>query len=442
MSIDFRPTEQQAALRDAVRAFAEHVLRPLAQELDVLTDPWECFQRTKSAFAQMAANGFTAALIPTEYGGGGSSCIDLALAAEEFCRVEVGVPTTLLANGLGLQPIITYGTPEQKERFLRPFAQDKTGDLLACFAFTDAEGGANFDSDDPSAGVRTVAQLEGDSYVINGTKRFATNGSGWEGKGAHLYTVTVRTDLAHGAKESLSVIAVPGDTPGIRVGKIANKLGHRLTVQPEVSFENVRVPRENLIGGEGDGILIITRAFGWTAGLIGAACVGVMRAAFDYVLDFARSQRRLGSKPILYHQAVGYALSDIKMRIEASRYLTWRACAYLDAHGEGQEIAIMTKIYCSEQAVQCVYDAMRVMGIESYVKDHPLERHLRDALVFPLYDGGNMGVRRRQLHGILSAPGYDSMMIAEDRKFLFTKEMAGDFSEEAALTSPQTLSSM
>jgi len=97
----------------------------------------------------------------------------------------------------------------------------------------------------------------------------------------------------------------------------------------------------------------------------------------------------------------------------------------LDAHGEGQEIAIMTKVYCSEPAVQVVYDAMRVMGVESYVKDHPLERHLRDALVFPLYDGGNMGVRRRQLHGILSAPGYDSMIIAEDREFPFTKEMAG-----------------
>lgn len=412
-------------LRNVARSFATQVLQPLARELDALTDPWECFQRSKPAFTQMAAGGLTASLIPTEYGGAGSSCVDLAIAAEELCRVEVGVPTTLLANGLGLQPILTFGTPAQKERFLRPFAEDKTGDLLACFAFTDVEGGANFDSDDPNAGVRTFARLEGDTYVINGVKHFATNGSGWERKGAHLYTLTTRTDLSRGAKDALSVIAIPGDTSGIRVGKIENKIGHRLTVQPEVIFEDVRVPRENLIGAEGDGIPIITRAFGWTAALIGAACVGVMRAAFEYVLDFARSERRLGSEPIINHQIVGYTLADIKMRIEACRYLTWRACAYLDAHGEGQEIAIMTKVYCSEQAVQAVYDAMRVMGIESYVKDHPLERHLRDALVFPLYDGGNMGVRRRQLHGILSAPGYDSMIIAEDREFPFTKEMAG-----------------
>lgn len=424
MPIAFQPTAQQVATREAARAVATQLLQPLAKELDALTDPWECFRRTKPVFAQMAAGGLTASFIPTEYGGGGSGCVDLAIAAEELCRAEVGVPTTLLANGLGLQPILTYGTPEQKERFLRPFAEDRAGDLLACFAFTEAEGGANFDSDDPNAGVRTFAQREGDTYLINGVKHFATNGSGWERQGAALYTLTVRTDLTRPARESLSVIAIPGDTPGIRVGGIADKIGHRATVQPEVYFENVRVPRENLIGAEGDGVAIITRAFGWTAALIGAACVGVMRAAFEDVLDFARTQRRLGSEPILTHQIVGYTLADIKMRIEACRYLTWRACAYLDEHGEGQEIAVMTKVYCSEQAVQCVYDAMRVMGIESYTKDHPLERRLRDALVFPLYDGGNMGVRRRQLHRILSASEYDSMIVAEDRPFPFERVLA------------------
>src|SRR3989442_4934909 len=130
MSIDFRPTEEQVALRNTARAFAHQVLQPLARELDALTDPWECFQRTKSALSQMAAAELTASLLPVEYGGGGSKCVDLALAAEELCCVEVGVPTTLLANGLGLQPIITHGTPEQKERFLRPFAEDRTGELL------------------------------------------------------------------------------------------------------------------------------------------------------------------------------------------------------------------------------------------------------------------------------------------------------------------------
>ena len=426
MAIDFTPTEDQVQLRGMARAFAENVLRPLSANLDKVTDPWDCFAQTRSAFLEMAKAGFTGAFIPAEYGGAGFGCVEFALAAEELTRVEPGVPTTLLGNGLALQPVIRFGTPDQKERFLRSFTEGGGSDRLACFAFTEASGGANFDSDDPAAGVVTYARRDGDFYVINGVKHFATNGSGWDRKGAHLYTVTARTDRTVGAKEGLSVIAVPGDTPGIRVGKIEDKIGHRLTVQPEVIFEDVRVPVANLIGDEGDGIPIIVASFDWTAALIGAACVGTARAAFDYALNFTRSGNRLGSTPVIYHQAVGYLLADIKMRIEACRYLTWRACAYLDSHGGGgTEIAVMTKVYCSEQAVQCIYDAMRLVGVESYTKDHPLERLMRDALVFPLYDGGNMGVRRRQLHGILSSPSYDSGLIAEDRELPFTKEMAG-----------------
>lgn len=426
MAIDFTPTSDQVQLRGMARSFAQQVLRPLASDLDKITDPWECFVQTRSAFVEMAKAGFTTAFIPREYGGAGFGCIEFALAAEELTQVEIGVPTTLLANGLALQPVIQFGTPDQKERFLRPFTEAEGSDRLACFAFTEASGAANFDSDDPGAGVVTYARRDGDDYVINGVKHFATNGSGWDRKGAYLYTVTARTDRTVGAKEGLSVIAVPGDTPGIRVGRIEDKVGHRLTVQPEVIFEEVRVPVTNLIGNEGDGIPIIVAAFNWTAALIGAACVGTARAAFDYALDFTRSGKRLGSVPVIYHQAVGYLLADIKMRIEACRYLTWRACAYLDSHPDGgTEIAVMTKVYCSEQAVQCIYDAMKVVGVESYTKDHPLERLLRDALVFPLYDGGNMGVRRRQLHGILCSPAYDSGLVAEDRELPFTKDMTG-----------------
>jgi alkylation response protein AidB-like acyl-CoA dehydrogenase len=141
-----------------------------------------------------------------------------------------------------------------------------------------------------------------------------------------------------------------------------------------------------------------------------------MRAAFEYALNFAKTERRLGSGPIIEHQNVGFMLADIKMRIEAARYLTWKACHYLEqTGGRGEELAIMTKVYCSELAVQVVYDAMRLVGVESYTKKTPLERLLRNALVFPLYDGGNMGVRRRQLHAILSQPGYDSMLAAQGR---------------------------
>jgi alkylation response protein AidB-like acyl-CoA dehydrogenase len=159
---------------------------------------------------------------------------------------------------------------------------------------------------------------------------------------------------------------------------------------------------------------VVTGAFSWTAALIGAACVGTMRAAFEYALDFARSEKRLGTVPVIEHQNVGFMLADIKMRIEACRYLTWKACHDFErTGGRAEELAIMTKVYCSEAAVATVYDCMRVIGIASYTKDlAPLERIMRDAMVFPLYDGGNQGVRRRQLHDILRHPGYDSMLAA------------------------------
>jgi nitroalkane oxidase len=196
---------------------------------------------------------------------------------------------------------------------------------------------------------------------------------------------------------------------------VYDKIGHRGVVTPRVHFDEVRVPAANLIGEPGrQGKRIVAGAFSWTAALIGAACVGTMRAAFEFALDFARSEKRLGTVPIIDHQNVGFMLADIKMRIEACRYLTWKACHDFEhTGGRAQELAIMTKVYCSEAAVATIYDCTRVVGIASYMKDlAPLERIMRNAMVFPLYDGGNQGVRRRQLHDMLRQPGYDSMLAA------------------------------
>ena len=228
--------------------------------------------------------------------------------------------------------VIQYGTPEQKERFLRPFADDPEGDLLASYAFTDVAGGANFDSPDPAGGMQTIARRDGDEWVITGEKHYTTNGTGWDKNGCELYTVVCRTDPAAGADDALAVIAVPGAAGGITVADVYDKIGHRGVVTPRVHFDQVRVPVANLIGQPGrTGKRVVAGAFSWTAALIGAACVGTMR----------------------------------------------------------------------------------VVGIASYTKDlAPLEKIMRDAMVFPLYDGGNQGVRRRQLHDILRHPGYDSMLAA------------------------------
>lgn len=416
MAIDFTLSPQQEKLQADARTFAEQVLAPLAAELDATTDPWEAFCRTREPFRAMAKAGFTKAFIPSAEGGGGLSLVDFAIAAEEMARVDLNVPTTLLANGLALHPVIHFGNADQRKRFLQPFVNDNEGALLAAFAFTDLGGGANFDSDDPQAGIQTIARRVGDSWEISGQKHFTTNGSGWDKNGAHVYAVVCRTDPSKGARESLAVIMVPGDSPGVKVVDVYEKLGHRGVVTPQVHFEDVQAPADHLIGRPGQGIAIVTQAFSWTAALIGAACVGVMRAAFEYALTFAKSERRLGSQLIIEHQNVGYMLADIKMRTEAARYLTWKACHYFEqTGGRGQELAIMAKVHCSELAVQAVYDAMRLVGVESYTKRTPLERLIRDALAFPLYDGGNMGVRRRQLHEIIAQPDYDAMLSAQGR---------------------------
>jgi alkylation response protein AidB-like acyl-CoA dehydrogenase len=414
MAIDFTLTNAQRDLQSNARAFAERMLAPIASKLDRILDPWESFLASREAYREMARAGFTKCFIPTEFSGLGFSMIDIAIAAEELTRIDVNVPTTLLATGLGLQPIIQRGTSEQKRRFLPDFVNDNDGNLLAAFAFTDVGGGANYDSNEPSTGIQTIARREGDQWVINGQKHYTTNGTGWDKTGAHLYTVVCRTDRNQPADESLAVIAVPGNLPGVEVVDVYDKLGHRATVTPAVNFQNVRVPVDNLIGRPGiEGKRVIAGAFSWTAALIGAACVGVMRAAFEFALEFARRERRLGAVPVIEHQNVGFMLADIKIRIEEARYLTWKACHYLESTGgRGDELAIMTKVRCSELAVETVYDAMRLVGVESYTKFTPLERLMRDAMVFPLYDGGNQGVRRRQLHEIFMKPGYHSMLAA------------------------------
>lgn len=406
MSIDFALNDMQLEVQNSAREFSRRYLAKIAQEVDQIPDAWEAFLATREAYREMAHAGFTKCFIPEEFGGLGLSMVDIALAAEEFAQFDVNVPTTLLGSGLGLQPIIQFGSPTQKAQFLRPFSEDAEGDLLASFAFTDVAGGANYDSNEPSAGIRTTATLDGDSWIINGQKQYNTNGTGWDRKGAHLYTVVCRTDKSGGAGESLAVIIVPGHSPGIEVVGVYDKLGHRGVVTPAVNFENVRVPASNIIGRSGDGKSIVSGAFSWTAALIGGACVGVMKAAFRHAMEFAQNQKKLGARPVIEHQSIGYRLADMKMGIEASRYLTWKGCHdFQQSDGRNQEVSIMAKVYCSEMAVKVVQDAIRVMGVDAYIKDSPMGLLMRDAQCFPLYDGSNDGIRRRQLHALLQEPG-------------------------------------
>lgn len=409
MAIDFTLSDEQRGLQASAREFAHTVLSGVKASYAHLNKPEERFFATKPFFDEVAKAGFIHAIIPREYGGTGFPVVNFAIAAEELMAVDVSVPTTMLAVGLGLQPLLLHGSHEQKSRFLPDFVEDPAN-RLAALAFSDVGGAANFDCPDPGAGLQTTASRDGDSWVINGHKQYTTNGSGWQGKGAHLYSVVCRTDINKPPQDSLAIIMVPGDTPGIDVKGHHDSPGHRAVDSPIIDFNDVRVPADNILGRPGDGINIKYKTFSWTAGIIGAACVGVMRAAFDIAYNFARDEKRAGSVPVIEHQNAGYMLADMKSRIEACRYLAWKACHALDqSSGAAEELPTITKIFCSEACVQVVYDAMRLVGVDSYTDQTPLSGLMQDALCFPLYDGGNMGIRRRRLHELMRSDGYDPL---------------------------------
>ncbi len=189
----------------------------------------------------------------------------------------------------------------------------------------------------------------------------------------------------------------------MRFERAIDSIGHRAHLVPEFELRDVATPRENLLGKEGEGLALAMGAFTGTAALVGIFGVALMRSAFDFALKFAKTEKRGGVHPIIEHQAVGYALADAKTALESARYLSWRACHALDMQSPGaEELAIQAKIYGSETAVRVITDLMRIVGIESYDHDMPLGRLLRDALALPIFDGGNMGVRRRQLHAMLT----------------------------------------
>ncbi|MBL6750566.1 MAG: acyl-CoA dehydrogenase [Nevskia sp.] len=409
MPIDFNLTAEQKALQRSAREFARSVLVQVAPATRYLATPEQRFLATRPMFEQAIRAGFLRRLIPAPFGGGGSGVLDMAVVAEEFHAVDVNVSLTLFANLLGLMPLFLAGTPDQHARYLAPFLQT-SGAPLAALANSEPGGSANFAAPAPGEGVRTRAVLEGEEWVISGAKQWVSAATGWDGSGADLLCVVCRTDPEAPPERAISVLLVPKPERGLIHDGSADSMGHRAHLTPRFRLDRVRVPRDSVVGGVGAGKALVEASFSGTAALVGIMSVGVMRAAFDFALDFARSERRGGTEPIIRHQAVGYALGEAKTAIEAARYLAWKACHAVDTNAAGAlELSLHSKIFGSETAVRVITELMKVVGVDSYDHRLPLAGLLQDALALPLFDGGNMGVRRRQLHEILLGGGYDPL---------------------------------
>lgn len=409
MSIDFTLTPEQRRLQQDARSFAHDVLSGVGPATRHLPTPEERFAATKPFYEKVIAAGFMHRLVPIPLGGGGTGVLDMAILAEEFHAVDANVPLTLLGSMLGLFPLLLAGNPAQQARYFKPFIT-KQGAPLAAFAFSEPGGSANFAASAPAEGVRTTARRAGEDWIINGAKKWVSSGTGWDGKGADIITVVCRTEPQAPPESSISIIAVPGPAEGIVLERAIDAIGHRAHLVPVFRLRDVRTHSENLIGPLGAGKDIAEGCFTGTAPIVGVFAAGLMRAAFDFALHFAKTERRGGGVPIIEHQAVGYALADAKMAIEAVRALNWRAAHAFDNQLPGAlELALHAKVFGSETAVRVIVELMKVVGIDSYDHELPLGSLLQDALVLPLFDGGNMGVRRRQLHTLMLHRDYNAL---------------------------------
>lgn len=429
MAIDFTLSEQQHQLQLNARQFAQRVLAPVVREADAEPDPLKGFQLTKPAYVEAYKQGIAFGMLPSQYGGGGLSNVDVILAAEEICAVDPGFACTILVNGLGLMPVWYWGTEEQKNRFLRAATSDPSGEYIVGYAVSEPAGTpggtANFDT--PMAhpvGIGVTARRDGDDYVLNGRKYWPCNVSGWDGQGANVSIVVVRTDPGKGGTEGLSAIMVERGTPGVSY-KLISKLGHRLTPNAEIIFDNARVPAANLVEGtRGNGDLLINRNFAWSGPVAGIAAVGVARSAYEAALDWAKTYTAGGPRPIIHYQNAGYVLGDVAARIEMCRYFCWKTAHYMDKHEyHGELIGAMCKIQCTEMMFDAVYKCMQVVGVNSADKVHMFEKYLREAAIFPIYDAGNFGMQRRRVHGVLASPDFDPRALMDDTAIEFTKAM-------------------
>ncbi|MCZ2257508.1 acyl-CoA dehydrogenase [Sporosarcina sp. G11-34] len=364
--MNFKLSEEHEMIRKMVRDFALNEVAPTAAERD------EEERFDMDLFKKMAELGLTGIPWPEEYGGIGSDYLAYVIAVEELSRVCASVGVTLSAHtSLGGWPIYKYGTEEQKQKYLRPMAE---GTKIGAYGLTEPASGSD------AGNMRTTAKLDGEDYVLNGSKIFITNGGI-----ADIYVVFAVTD-ASGKRPETSAFIVEKDFPGFSVGKKERKLGIRSSPTTEIMFDNCRVPKENLLGNIGDGFVIAMKTLDGGRNGIAAQAVGIAQGALDASVEYAKEREQFG-KPIAANQGIGFKLADMATSIEASRLLTYQA-AWLESNDlpYGKESA-MAKLMAGDTAMKVTTDAVQVFGGYGYTKDYPVERYMRDAKITQIYEG-------------------------------------------------------
>lgn len=358
--------DEQQQIADAVRAFAQERLKPFAEQ-------WDKDHRfPKDAIDEMAELGLFGMLVPEQWGGSDTGYVAYAMALEEIAAGD-GACSTIMSvhNSVGCVPILRFGNEQQKEQFLTPLA---TGAMLGAFALTEPQAGSDASS------LKTRARLEGDHYVLNGSKQFITSG-----QNAGVVIVFAVTDPEAG-KRGISAFIVPTDSPGYQVARVEDKLGQHASDTCQIVFDNVHVPVANRLGAEGEGYKIaLANLEGGRIGIASQA-VGMARAAFEVARDYANERQSFG-KPLIEHQAVAFRLADMATKISVARQMVLHAAALRDAGRPALVEASMAKLFASEMAEKVCSDALQTLGGYGYLSDFPLERIYRDVRVCQIYEG-------------------------------------------------------
>ena len=358
-------TPEQELIRDSVRAYARERLAPNAAQWDRdATFPREALR----GLAQMGLYGIAVA---EEWGGAGMDYLSLALAVEEIAAGDASTSTIISVNNLVTGILNGYGSQEQNERFLKPLA---SGSQLGCFCLTEPHVGSD------ASAIRTTARRDGDHWVLNGVKQFITSGK--NGDIAIVFAVS----NPGGGKKGISAFIVPTATPGYVVTHIETKMGQHASDTAQITFENCRIPEENLLGAEGEGYRIALSNLEGGRICVAAQAVGIARSAYEAALKYARERTSFG-KAILEHQAVNFRLADMATRIEVARQMTWHAATLRDARRPSLKEASMAKLFASEMAEEVCSDAIQIHGGYGYVADFPVERIYRDMRVTKIYEG-------------------------------------------------------
>lgn len=357
-------------IRDLAKKVAQEKMLPVRAELDEKEEfPWEIVKISADA-------GLMGVSMPEEYEGFGGGILEYCLVAEELSRVCLGIATSIVASGLGAMPILLFGNPEQKKKYLPDIAKGKK---LAAFGLTEADAGSD------AGAIRTTATRKGDGYVLNGTKQWITNGGE-----AEIYSVIAMTDRSKGPRGASALIVEKG-TPGFDFGKKEKKMGIRSSATRELVFQDCFVPKENLIGKEGMGFIVTMRTFDRTRPGVGAQGVGLAQGALDEAVRYAREREQF-EKKIISFQAVQHILADMATLVEAARALVYSVARYIDQSENPKEISKvsgMAKVFASDVAMKVATDAVQVFGGYGYMRDYPVEKMMRDAKILQIYEGTN-----------------------------------------------------